>query len=95
MALRISLVVSAILATSVALAAGTGPTYPDESRQNPLDTHEPEQPGSSRGDESEPSRPSVLEAPPGVPPAEPADAPSPPYRPDIRKRDNGGSASRS
>jgi len=82
MAIRVSLFVSTFMAASLAIAAGTGPAQPGQSREHPLDTREPRQEiidsdNSSQGQ----SRPPTLEAPPIVPPVEPAEVPPQPDGP--------------
>lgn len=92
MTLRTVLLISTAAMASMAMAAGTGPTLPENSREHPLDTREPRQEvidGRSEGSSGQP-RPPTLEAPPEVPPAEPLEAPS---QSDTHNPDEGDRAS--
>lgn len=96
MAIRVSLFVSTLMAASLAIAAGTGPTHPEEAREHPLDTREPRQDVIESGDDSQGQpRPPTLEAPPEVPPVTPVERPSSPDRPDPRSGESEDSASAS
>lgn len=82
MAMRTALFISTVMVASMAMAAGTGPTHPEKSREHPLDNREPRQDvieeGATSGGQP---RPPTLEAPPEVPPADAIEAPSQPTRP--------------
>jgi hypothetical protein len=96
MAIRVSLAVSTLMAASLAIAAGTGPTHPEKAREHPLDTREPRQDVIESGDDSQGHpRPPTLEVPPEVPPVTPAERPSSPDRQDPRSGESGDSASAS
>ncbi|HBM07358.1 hypothetical protein CXF92_19830 [Pseudomonas sp. Choline-3u-10] len=96
MAIRVSLFVSTLMAASLTIAAGTGPTHPEEAREHPLDTREPRQDVIESGDDSQGQpRPPTLEAPPEVPPVTPDERPSSPDRPDTRSGESDDSASAS
>jgi len=96
MAIRVSLFVSILMAASLTIAAGTGPTHPEKAREHPLDTREPRQGVIENGDDSQGQpRPPTLEAPPEVPPVTPVERPSPPDRPDTRSGESDDSASAS
>ncbi|HAB64420.1 MAG TPA: hypothetical protein DCE49_09605 [Pseudomonas sp.] len=96
MAIRVSLFVSTLMAASLAIAAGTGPTHPAKAREHPLDTREPRQDVIESGDDSQGQpRPPTLEAPPEVPPVTPVERPSPPDRPGTRSGESDDSASAS
>lgn len=82
MAKRMALLVSTMMVASMTIAAGTGPTHPEKSREHPLDSREPRQDIIDDGGDSQAQpRPPTLEAPPEVPPVESIEAPSQPTRP--------------
>lgn len=82
MAMRTALFISTVMVASMTMAAGTGPTQPEKSREHPLDNREPRQDVIEEGamPGAQP-RPPTLEAPPEVAPAESIEAPSQPVRP--------------
>lgn len=64
MDLRIPVLVLTVLAASLASATGTGPTFPEKSREHPLDSREPRQDVIDDRDSSpDQPRPPTLEAP--------------------------------
>ena len=95
MSLRYLLFVPMLAVASSAFATGTGPTYPDDSRQQPLDAREPaQQTFEGDSDVTGQQRPPTLEAPPDVSPAEPDEAPKRPGRPDAQRETEGPAPSR-
>lgn len=88
---RLPLLAASLALASAALATGTGPTLPEKSPENPLDTREPGQDVIDRQDEvGRQTRPPTLEAPPEVPPIEPTERPSLPEKPERRGTDASG-----
>jgi hypothetical protein len=71
MDMRIAVFILTLVAASLALATGTGPTLPEKSREHPLDTREPRQDVIDRnsGSQDQP-KPPTFEAPPEVSPEE-------------------------
>jgi len=93
MAKRFALLLSASMAASLAIAAGTGPTHPEKSREHPLDTREPRQDviEGRDGNQAQP-RPPTLETPEETAPTEPAEPSLQPGPSDPRSTGSGAPA---
>ena len=92
MDLRSLIFTATLVVAAPALATGTGPTLPGNSREHPLDNREPRQDVIDAPGERE-SRPPTLEAPPGEAPplgTPPERPPLEPVKPRPQRPEPGG-----